>query len=103
MNITPGPWRVEPCQQSQGRALAIVADNGNVVARTPEVKRHNDPEQTIIDAPNARLLAAAPEMLALLCELIGEGADRYGYGAAHKVFDDGYRARVREVIARVKP
>ena len=75
MNTNPGPWTVEQASDALGhKVLQIVANCGTVVAEVPNLSGFH--------SANARLLAAAPEMLQTLqwileyCdELSGENAD----------------------------
>lgn len=60
---TPGPWEVQPDQRSQGEALAIVGGSSLIIARTP--KATLDMHRRV-DEANARLIAAAPELLEAL-------------------------------------
>ncbi len=61
---TLGPWHAEPEQASHGRGIAICAPlTGWIIATiTPEDGRELD----ATDWANARLMAAAPELLAAL-------------------------------------
>ena len=61
-NFTKGPWHVEPEEASEGRGLAICAEDAIVATITPEDDRQADAE----DWANARLIAAAPDLLAAL-------------------------------------
>ena len=65
---TPGPWFAEPEEASDHRGIAIVAPgNGWIVATiTPDDDRKTD----AIDWANARLIAAAPDLLEALVEFI---------------------------------
>ena len=66
-NHTPGPWAVRFTEQSN--VIQIVAhDVGAVIARTAEAH----PESGIYSdiEHNARLIAAAPELLAALDDLV---------------------------------
>ena len=72
---TPGPWRVDGHVGGNGVAnYSIVSISGDAVGCAPvaEVLRNNPrpmPEQRI--EANARLLAAAPDLLAVLESLVG--------------------------------
>ena len=72
---TPGPWRVDGHIGGNGVAnYSIVSISGDAVGCAPvaEVLRNNPrpmPEQRI--EANARLLAAAPDLLAVLESLVG--------------------------------
>ena len=72
---TPGPWRVDGHEHKNGVVeYTIVSISGDAVGCAPvaEVLRNNPrpmPEQRI--EANARLLAAAPDLLAVLESLVG--------------------------------
>ena len=72
---TPGPWRVDGHEHNNGVVeYTIVSISGDAVGCAPvaEVLRNNPrpmPEQRI--EANARLLAAAPDLLAVLESLVG--------------------------------
>ena len=72
---TPGPWRVDGHEHKNGVVeYTIISISGDAVGCAPvaEVLRNNPrpmPEQRI--EANARLLAAAPDLLAVLESLVG--------------------------------
>lgn len=72
---TPGPWRVDGHEHKNGVVeYTIVSISGDAVGCAPvaEVLRNNPrpmPEQRI--EANARLLAAAPDLLAVLEIIVG--------------------------------
>lgn len=71
---TPGPWRHEGSEVWATRAMRI----NNISAGTPMIAtvcKHEDAEQFDYDA-NARLIAAAPELLEALQLMI----DKYEFG-----------------------
>lgn len=101
---TPGPWTVEPLQGTDGADIAICAPcNGWVVAviqYDPDIQTVDDPDgDTVIHHPadfaNARLIAAAPEMLEAL-EMIHADDDGDGYISAEGM------QKIREVIAKAR-
>ncbi len=57
------PWRAEPDKRSNGESLVVVASNGIILATTP-MPLHP------MDWPNARLMAAAPDLLEALKNLL---------------------------------
>lgn len=63
---TPGPWGAEPMEDGCSVAYRINDASGYEVAVTSG--RDSDGEE----AANARLIAAAPDMLAALCSLCNE-------------------------------
>jgi antitoxin (DNA-binding transcriptional repressor) of toxin-antitoxin stability system len=88
MSHTSGPWLVEGESSNDGEAEVIVAENRTIcwTANTWDV----DGDEEVIteeDRANARLIAAAPEMLAALAsirsslmELDDDGCGRPGCG-----------------------
>ena len=59
---TPGPWIAEPEEASEHRGIAICAADAILATILPEDDREADAE----DWANARLIAAAPDLLAAL-------------------------------------
>lgn len=62
---TPGPWRQEPYRNSQMLSLTIVAGEGNEYWEVATAIGWGGDRHTQSDG-NARLIAAAPELLAAL-------------------------------------
>jgi len=69
---TPGPWEIDrtknyykPCIRHNGTIVAYMADNGS-----GHVREADKVLAEATDEINARLIAAAPEMLALLKGLV---------------------------------
>ena len=60
---TPGPWRLHPTDDT-----AVIAMDGTGVAGMTGY--YNDPDIWPVMEANARLIAAAPDMLAALRELV---------------------------------
>ncbi len=97
----PAPWSHEPLQATQGADIAIVG-NGQVIAviqHDPDIQTAAEDEidgdnvvWTAEDLANARLIAAAPELLAAL-EGIVDGWERNLSGPI---------ADARAAIARAK-
>ncbi len=72
---TPGPWAHEPLQSTQGADIAIVSLAAGFVVATiqhdPEIQIHDEPDGNNVvyhpdDKANACLIAAAPDLLAML-------------------------------------
>ena len=107
---TPGPWRVDGHEHKNGVVeYTIVSISGDAVGCAPvaEVLRNNPrpmPEQRI--EANARLLAAAPDLLAVLEIIVGifEPNKLTPYRSARETVDSGetdHRIRLRS--GRAKP
>ena len=86
---TLGPWSIEDCTpgESTGLCFAINSEN-NVIARTTDGWKEAE--------ANARLIAAAPDMLEVLSVLLDTLELSKDYG-----FDDEYE-KVRAVLAKVE-
>lgn len=72
---TPAPWHIEPLATTQGADMAICAPNNGwivaVIQHDPDIQTHDDPDFETVkwhdqDHANARLIAAAPDLLAQL-------------------------------------
>jgi hypothetical protein len=79
---TPGPWRVGPRQDiPEGQHVLIMAGQGGSSWGVATVKLY-DMRDAEIQSANARLIAAAPDLLAALewaVEALGPGDPRF-YG-----------------------
>lgn len=73
---TPGPWKVRPADAISPDVIAITS-NGVTVAFVPIEEIHNE-------QANARLIAAAPELLEVLKELHPKGVHSAEWGATKK-------------------
>ena len=81
MNHTPGPWKQHGCTVYQNDNWKDGTNlGGRLVARCyAHTVPDTDPEDTIAeDAANARLIAAAPELLAALREIMAHEARYVG-------------------------
>lgn len=71
---TPGPWRAEFPDRGvleMSSVFAPALNDGDDPWRVAYVLRETNPHQRLIDDANARLIAAAPELLAALKQLDG--------------------------------
>ena len=92
MNHTPGPWSVD-YGGTIGHIKSLAKnDNG----WTPTICRYDLCADTVKDqaAANARLIAAAPELLEALCSLVPLAENEYPEG------DDPRVDRARAVIRK---
>ena len=78
---TPGPWYAYHTHKDVHRQIAC--KDGNLIAKE-------------VHQANARLIAAAPEMLEVLQELLDTLEMSKGYG-----FDEEYE-KLREVLAKIE-
>lgn len=99
---TPGPWKIANLSPSRGK-ITIRDASGNV----PAVAQALD-AQGSQDA-NARLIAAAPDLLEIVRELsqwYSEGTDErsgpFAYGLFGDEEDTTWAERVRNVIAKAE-
>ena len=90
--FTPGPWRVESFR-----------DFASIMAGEDEICYIDDDLDCDTVRANARLIASAPEMYALLGRLEDYFKNRhiYGYGVEESVSDD-LLAKIKEVIKRIE-
>lgn len=94
-NHTPGPWRFHLGRGASPR-IHIQTSGGYQIVSTTEVSRHAP--EAIEQRANARLIAAAPDLLAAL-ELALKCAD--DHGADHFGFGE-YADAARAAIAKAK-
>ena len=89
--FTKGPWKVESFR-----------DFASIMAGEEEICYIDDDLTCENVSANARLIAAAPEMYALLGRLEDYFKNRhiYGYGVEESVSDD-LLAKIKEVIKRI--
>ena len=94
---TPGPWH------TQGRYI-VPADNGPsigsaVALKAPSLKKQPDYDaQALI---NARLMAAAPELLAALNELVAEADSPQGWDGHAHPHTYGFQM-ARDILSKLK-
>jgi hypothetical protein len=86
---TPGPWFVEPEEASEHRGIAICAADATVATILPE---EDGPALDETDWANARLIAAAPDLLAALEKIDSNAAESAEW----------IRSVIRPVIAKGK-
>jgi|TARA_R100000482_G_C5128275_1_gene150120 hypothetical protein len=89
---TQGPWAIEDCTPGESTGLRFTINSkDNVIARTTDGWKEAQ--------ANARLIAAAPEMLEM-CKLLKECMEtidgKDGYDASYEL------AKVRAVLAKVE-
>ena len=88
---SPGPWSVAKKSKLTG---AVVAEDGEMVCDPTGAGRYEDEAEA-----NARLIASAPEMYALLGRVEDYFKNRrlYGYGVEESVSSD-LLAKIQEAI-----
>lgn len=101
---TPGPWFIGTDFSDQGRhvyAEKMVCDDEGEEWH-PLIASTDDDERLIDWQANARLIAAAPDLLAALMKIIGDKPkeDVFGYSAAHNAMDNENRAAAAAAIAK---
>jgi hypothetical protein len=74
VGATPGPWHVEPEEWTEGRGIAICGKDGAVAIIDAEMAPNGE------DYANARLIAAAPELLDALREFVSDIEAAYSSG-----------------------
>jgi hypothetical protein len=97
MNTTPGPWHV------QGRYI-VPADNGPSIGSAVALKAPSLKKQPDFDAvahANARLMAAAPELLAALSELVAEADSPQGWDGHPHPHTYGFQM-ARDILSKMK-
>jgi hypothetical protein len=78
---TPGPWTVEPCTSSWGTYRIVEAEKD--IQELDDLNSDLVPQQEERDLANARLIAAAPDLLEALDYLLQQTVDQdlqYGWG-----------------------
>jgi hypothetical protein len=90
---TPGPWAVSG--QSEGGRYITVSAPSRVVARVPW---NRATDETITDINDARLIAIAPELLALLRRIMPE----IETGGMSEIARRAWLADVRATIAKAE-
>lgn len=93
---TPGPWRV-----STANPLQVNTDKGGDSVGVAESQKYNAPN-TFCDPneaeANAKLIAAAPDLLELLSEWLAKEDASTPDGYEHN--ETSYKAKVRAAIAK---
>ena len=91
MSHTPGPWKFyDDSNDGKTNRIEIVAI-GKTVARV----YHSVPEE---DLPNARLIAAAPELLMLVRHIVSNHEPE----ALNLLFGSGWADHAKQVLAKVE-
>ena len=93
MKHTPGPWKV--CQGQTHEWTSVFAENGTFVTNTNHSRARSDGEASA----NARLIAAAPDLLAAL-ELIANGCEVSSLGDVYPSIILDPRDIARAAIAK---
>ncbi len=85
---TPGPWQIEDCTPGESTGLRFeVGTKDSVIARTTDGWKEAH--------ANARLIAAAPELLAQ-CKFLERMLVTTGHHSSNRL------AKLREVLAKVE-
>lgn len=97
---TPGPWVVDTARRARGYMTAIFHSD-TAVADIPCI--NGDPSADAEATANARLIAAAPDLLAALRETLGElEALRDSLPHPRPTAESAVTHRARAVIARAE-
>lgn len=107
-NHTPGPWthlRMKLGPKQKDRRCGFVINGPDTSEPLPvrvcDLRVPAGSGGFGEGKANARLISAAPELLAALVEIVGqENPNRWGYDAARKALDDDWRDRARAAIAK---
>ena len=94
---TPGPWH------TQGRYI-VPADNGPSIGSAVALKAPSLKKQPDYDAQalvNARLMAAAPELLAALEELVAEADNPHGWEGHPHAHTYGFQM-ARDILSKLE-
>lgn len=94
---TPGPWH------TQGRYI-VPADNGPsiglaIALKAPSLKKQ--PDFDAVAYANAQLMAAAPELLAAIEELVAEADNPYGWDGHPHPNTYGFQM-ARDILSKLK-
>lgn len=94
---TPGPW----AHHNHQSPLIYSKTTGEIIAQVFEFDNGTRGHLRKGDsAADARLICAAPKLLAALKEIVGQDKpNRYGYDAAGVALDDDWRARARAALS----
>jgi hypothetical protein len=103
-NFTPGPWSAHIQRSKAGDDLGWIIEHSNgrigwaslAYADTNQEAAKNDPAREA----NARLIAAAPDMLAALIDLDARLRECGALHTAEDAYDSFYRGIVEEAIRR---
>lgn len=98
---TAGPWKAE----AFGAVTTLVQGIRRQVASTVgDAVMHSDPRTNVVDlqAANARLIAAAPEMLKCLEACLGELESAFGGPQDQNEEEAALLAQARAAIAKAK-
>jgi hypothetical protein len=105
---TPGPWEVDLDNREDdeaGECIAIVKEGHGYIAGIhilPTADEYETIKFTDEDRANARLIAAAPDLLAALKELLARADSRFNY--SH--YDSGLQAafiEAKQAVAMCEP
>ena len=96
---TPGPWTIEEYGDDDAPALVIHKDSDNRICFMATPGSHGDPAKIEADA---RLIAAAPDMLAMLDQIAAVCTDNMDQNCNHRMALDFVRQVVRAAIARAE-
>lgn len=105
MSHTPGPWKVVVESKDwlkSGLAIIDAPESGRSICRTYEVFGDKDPKENIA---NARLIAAAPELLELMKELRHavyglRTLSQLSESACQRVIEDTWYPKIDAIIAK---
>ena len=107
--FTPGPWEVYSCEEGEGHG-GILAPDGKRVCDLPKSKLIQPEDKrknhyfvhSAEDEANARLIAAAPEMLEVLQEILAPCPVKGYQGKYDRRRTYNARKKAREVLAKVE-
>ena len=108
---TPGPWEAVPATEHHG--WYVVGDFGNTIADCYTMSKPNElstlnggpsapvPFMHEMDGPNARLIAAAPDLLEALLTKRDYVADAASGSLTYSDSGEGFIAMAKEDLARI--